>query len=1112
MPLKSISATISSWITTFITSLLLVFPLEVWAEPLTVGNAILPTATRFAAVRHPGSRNIPQTDSQVLEPGKLIERELGGGQAHSYQLTLSAGQFLIVVVYQRGVDVAATLFGPDGNKLTEVNSPNGAHVPEPILIIVETTGNYRLAVRSLEKNAAVGRYEVKIDELRAATAQDKERIAAYNLFIEGDVLRSQQTKEALNKAVEKFQQALSLWRAANDKGGEADTYARLGSIYTNLGETKKGLEYSLAALPLRRTLGIPNQEAIALNDIGVRYYALGDYQRAGEYFAQALALYRKAGNGRGEATSLSNLGAVDSNLGERQRAIDRLQQALSLRRNLKDRAGEASTLALIADLYDMLGNYQNALDHQNQALLIHKEMGNRRQEAIAMASLATHYARLGESQIALDLWQKSLPLMKAVGNRSGESSILLSMGGLYNKLKEHHKALDSSEKALKLSREVNDRRNEADALESLGGAYKNMGEFEKARSHMEQALALHRASGASDEEASALRGIAELERDRDRLEESRARIEAAIKIVESLRSNVAIQSLRASYLGSKHQYYRLYIDVLMRLDQKHPMAGNDAAALQVNERARARSLLELLGEAFADLRASVNQELLMRDRELQQQLTVKTNQRLRLLNGPHTQEQVEAINKEIEELRGEVQQVEARIRSTHPAYAALTPPPSLSSVEIQQQVLDADSLLLEYSLGDQRSFLWAVTPTTLKHYELPRRAEVETAAKRVYELLTARSQSVEGESFKQRQARIAQADSQYGAAAAALSRMLLGPVAAELKTKRLVIVSDGALHYVPFAALPEPVIGGRWSVVGKKQNQPPATNHQPLIVKHEIVHLPSASTLAVLRRELAGRKLAPKIAAVLADPVFEAGDLRVLRNEAAGRKEGEEKNPADYGANFASSRTTRALTETGITKAGQPIPRLPWSQQEAAVIKALVPDSQRRLMLGFAANYKAATDPELGNYRIVHFATHGLLNSKQPELSGVLLSLVDEQGRPQANGILRLGEIYNLRLPAELVVLSACQTALGQQVSGEGLVGLTRGFMHAGAARVMASLWNVNDKATAELMQRFYTKMLGAQRLPPAAALRAAQMELWRNPKTRAPYYWGAFILQGEWK
>jgi len=187
--------------------------------------------------------------------------------------------------------------------------------------------------------------------------------------------------------------------------------------------------------------------------------------------------------------------------------------------------------------------------------------------------------------------------------------------------------------------------------------------------------------------------------------------------------------------------------------------------------------------------------------------------------------------------------------------------------------------------------------------------------------------------------------------------------------------------------------------------------------------------------------------------------------------------------------------------------RLSFSRREAQTIAALAPRGQVLTALDFAANRTTATSPKLAEYRIVHFATHTLINSAHPELSGVVLSLVDERGAHQ-DGFVRVHEIYDLRLAAGLVVLSGCQTALGQEIRGEGLVGLARGFMYAGAPRVVASLWNVKDAATSELMQRFYRGLL-QQRLAPAAALRAAQVSMWRDPRWSAPSQWAAFVLQG---
>jgi CHAT domain-containing protein len=336
--------------------------------------------------------------------------------------------------------------------------------------------------------------------------------------------------------------------------------------------------------------------------------------------------------------------------------------------------------------------------------------------------------------------------------------------------------------------------------------------------------------------------------------------------------------------------------------------------------------------------------------------------------------------------------------------------------------------------------------------------------------------------------------------------MLLGPVAAELGTKRLLIVSDEALQLIPFAALPE--LSGVMS------------SYNPLILKHEIVNVPSASTLALLRRDLVQRKPPGKTVAVFADPVFEATDLRVNQKS---RLSGIASKQLQRGSTVSpdrldadddgKSRALRAyLQRVGLVEEEQPLARLFHSRREALAIASLVPEARRHIVLDFAVSYDAVTNKQLSEYQFVHFATHGILDSQEPELSGILLSLVDKDGRPQENGILRLGDVYNLNLPVELVSLSACETALGKRVKGEGLVGLTRGFMYAGARRVLASLWKVHEVATADLMKLFYQAMLGSQRLRPAAALREAQKQMWARDPHGSPFYWAAFVLQGEWR
>jgi CHAT domain-containing protein len=404
----------------------------------------------------------------------------------------------------------------------------------------------------------------------------------------------------------------------------------------------------------------------------------------------------------------------------------------------------------------------------------------------------------------------------------------------------------------------------------------------------------------------------------------------------------------------------------------------------------------------------------------------------------------------------------------------------LTLKDIQTKVLDKETLLLEYSLGEERSFLWAITQDSITTFELPNRQEVETAARRLYELVTERNRVVKDETLTQRRLRLARSDDEYQRAASVLSNMLLQPAAAQLKDKRLLFVSDGVLQYVPFAALPAPA---------------ETTAYRPLILDHEIINLPSASVMAVLREETAGRSRAPKTLAVLADPVFQTDDPRIGKAGSVGSEN-----------NGVAAEANRSAKESGLDS----FVRLRFTRQEANEITRLVPADKRLEALDFAASRISATSAALDQYQIVHFATHGLINNRHPELSGIVLSLVDEKGQSQ-NGFLRLYEIYNLKLNADLVVLSACQTAVGQDIRGEGLLGLTRGFMYAGAPRVVATLWQVDDRATSELMKRFYQKMLG-EGLRPAAALKAAQVSMQADKRWSSPHFWAAFTVQGEWK
>lgn len=1134
------------------------------------------------------SNPLGQTAPQSLSYGQSGGDTLAGGELRLYDLSLPADQFLRIVVEEWNLETAVTLVGPDGQTVVETADTGELQGLEPLLFVTETAGLYHLHVRAREVGAAKGRYEVRIAEQHAATAQDRQRVAAQKLFLEGKKLLAKETAEAARAAVEKFQSALPLWRAAGEQREESRTLKHLADAYAAAHEQEKALAYLNQALAVARAVGDRLSELIALNEFGnlytdndnaqaLEYYnqalalarQLGDRRREayvlnnlGElnitstveakrqalvYYHQALPIMRSVGDRRGEAHLLNNLGLLYASLSETRTALGYFEQELPLVRALGDRASEAATLNYIGATYSWLGDQQKALDYYNAALPPIRAVGDRETEYFLMRNVGTAYvamgeyeraldsfeelnklntedkeltayllndigsvhAKLGDQQKALSYYNQALPIWRELHERRAEGSTLNNIGSAYRALGEYQKALDYYNQALPLKRAVGDRRVEAAILANIGKVYLALGNVPKALDYYQQALALSQATGDRSSEALALEGLSRAERRLGNFAEARKRIEAALTIIEGIRGQIAARDVRSSYFASVQPYYESYIELLMELHRLHPGTGHDAEALQASERARARGLLETLVEAGVDIRQGVDPALLERVRTLQESLNAKAEAQTRLMVGQPTAEQSAAAKKELEEILSQYELVNAQIRASSPRYAALTQPAPLSLPEIQREVLDPNTLLLEYALGDEHSYLWAVESDSIRSYVLPKRAEIETAVRHAYDLLTARNRRIKFETNEERQARVARADAEYDVTAAALSRTLLAPVAHLLGQKRLLLICDGALHYLPFAALPAP--DAQLQMQDSTRGRRAVTAPPPLMLKHEIVQAPSVTTLAVLRRESLGRKLAPKTLAVLADPVFEQDDERVRAVKIEQTTAVQiVPNSGAPGADAATSpEFLRSVQESGVPVEGGRIPRLPYTRLEADAITALLPAAERKKALDFDASRATALSAEMGQYRYVHFATHGLLNNAHPGLSGVVLSLVDQHGAKQ-NGFLRVNEVFNLRLPAEMVVLSGCSTGLGKEVQGEGLVGLTRAFMYAGSQRVLVSLWDVSDRESAALMTNIYRGMLGKERLSPAAALRAAQAQVWRDSKWHAPYYWAAFVLQGE--
>ncbi|MCI0559721.1 MAG: tetratricopeptide repeat protein, partial [Nitrososphaera sp.] len=366
-----------------------------------------------------------------------------------------------------------------------------------------------------------------------------------------------------------------------------------------------------------------------------------------------------------------------------------------------------------------------ALKHYDKALLIDRAVGNRRGEAVTLNSIGVAHGKLAEYQEALDYFNQALPLQREVDDHRSEAITLSHIGTMYLELDEKQKALDYFNQALPLQRGVGDRRGEAITISNIGRIYNKFGETQKALEYYHQAIRLSREVEDRSREAVILYNIALAERNRGNLDEACTQIEAALTIIDSLRIKVVSPELRTSFLASMQHYYGCYIDLLMRLHQLHLSEAYTVAALEASERARSRSLLEMLTEGGVDIRQGVDSTLLEREHLLQQLLNAKAERLTKLLSGLRNEEQTETARTELDSLVAEYQEVEAQIRTTSPRYAALTQPQPLSVKEIQEQILDENTILLEYALGGNRSFLWAVTPTKINSFELPNGTEID---------------------------------------------------------------------------------------------------------------------------------------------------------------------------------------------------------------------------------------------------------------------------------------------------------------------------------------------------------------------------------------------------
>jgi CHAT domain-containing protein len=1097
------------------------------------------------AFAHPAAAQ----DAQPMRAGQTQRATQRAADRSSFVVELETPGDYLLRIEQGGLDLVVTLTAPDGGS-ESFNSPLLRNEAELVLLADRPAGRYTVTLRSDEYSETVA---MPVVELVALAQSDSRERAALQAMSRGAAANHAGGDEAWHAAVTEYERAADVWRELGRRREEAqalfavamvefwqlyawqrsaDLAERAATLYAALDEpslaasatelrasalTEQALEAgekdpAEAETLFARALALFEQARVVQERLGDRFalgstinffgyvaYNRGEHDAARRYYQQAAALLAAAGEPGAELNPLANLAVLDVEAGRVATAIDTFERILEVLPPGKQERYRSDTLDQLGISYRALGYTDQALQTFATALAIQIRNEDSQGRGRSLRGIGDTYYALGELETATEYLERALIFTVETNDGRPQGAIQRTLGNIASLEGNHAVALEHHQTALRFATSATDRayvelliardlinlgraaeaadlaaaanataetagldRLTATALQELGRAEARQGPASAAAAaaKLERAAGVYAALGLEAERADALHSLSLLERDRGDLSAARTYGTAAIAASESLRLRVADPELRAAAAATRRSYYETQIDTLMRLhaEQSEDSEASLRAAFGLAERSRARMLADLLAEAAVDLRGKLDPAVLDRETTLVERLAERRVERDRLLQQPPsdaTRAKLAAIAADLAALENELNLLEIEMRGADPRRGALTSA-ATPTTEQAQAMLDDETVLLEYALGTPASYVFVVSRERIAAVTLADRATIEAAARSALaDLSTLAANGVAPD-------------------LAALAKLVLEPVAPYLDKPRLLLALDGALQYVPFAALPNPA--------GEN-----ATAR--LIAAHDVVVVPSLAAVAALPARGAARA---KTLAIFADPVLTAADPRMRAAPAP----------------LTVAATPATLLER--SSVGLNFERLPATSYEAQALAALVPAEQRFVASGFEANRDAVLGAALEQYRYVHFATHGLIDARYPGLSALALSQFDEQGTPR-NGFLRLHDIYNLRLDADVAVLSACETALGRDIRGEGLVGLTQGFMYAGARSVVASLWQAPDRAAAELMTRFYRHLLeGALR--PAAALRAAQSELAAERRYSDPYFWSGFVLIGDWR
>jgi CHAT domain-containing protein len=990
-----------------------------------------------------------------LRPGLSLSSKVKAGSTRRFAFELRRDQYLALRVTQEAVDVVLTLHTPDAKRWAPLDTQTVVPTPELLRVVAPLDGRYVLEVEAGAKDAA-GPFRLEVVELRLATACDRLIATAQDHLAQAEELRRQNDKASDLRALPLYEEAVRLFRKAGDAASEGYARVQWARVLERQNHKEEEVTSLRGCLALPSAAQAPGTSARAATMLAGVMSALGRSAEADAADREALAQWKQLGQPTHEAQVVNDLAHRASERGELALAESLYRQALSLWETNGHASDAAAAVVLgnLATVYNLAGEPQLALDMAEQGLARFPKDAPPEDQAAVLERKGEALANLGRREESQSAFSEALKLCQ--GKPAALAQLERRLARRAYDQGNFDEAAKRFQSALTALEAVQDHQSVIATRQDLAWTELKRGNLELAEALFQRMSAELGSSENRWIKPASLAGRARLERARGHLQLALALAQQALDEVELLRREIGRTDLKTSVFASQQSYFDLAADLTLDLYGQTGDRSLLVEAFEISERSRARRLLDLLATGPSPSTGEPHRAETRDAKALS-----RAEERLKALRSDGAEASV------IERAEHEVRKAVLDLRREEDPPGG-TAEPSFGGTPLSfrqiQRWIGRDTILLEFDLGEDTSYLWVVSRQHLSVHRLPPQQDIETLARKTVGVLS--TQGVSAESVQGQETLLAAA------------RLLVGEAMPELDARRWLLVMDGALHALPLGALPNP-----------KHPQ------EPILATHEIAYAPSASVAVRLseRAERERRKGAEplKDLAVFADAVYE-------KETETSSQIGSQAIPA-----LGSFGALRSVPGTGLLR----LPRLRYSDEEARHILALVPPESRLDARRFDATKMRVLSGELENYRRLHFAVHGLPDENHPELSGLALSLFDRQGEPE-DGILFAHEIARLHLPADLAVLSACQSGRGAAVSGEGLVGLAHAFFTAGTARVVASDWAVNDQATAELMGLFYDGLL-RQGLSPARALQQAQLALAREGPWRRPYYWAGFVVQG---